>query len=69
MPDGKLSKTTATALPLSMTMGRTVNRSGSWNHLQYRLGLDRMTENTDTARMAITESIEMLKQRPETKKA
>lgn len=28
----------------------------------HRLGLDRMTENTDTARMAITESIEMLKQ-------
>ena len=28
----------------------------------HRLGLDRMTENTDTARMAITESMEMLKQ-------
>ena len=28
----------------------------------HRQGLDRMTENTDTARMAITESIEMLKQ-------
>ncbi len=27
----------------------------------HRLGLDRMTENTDTARTAITESIEMLK--------
>ena len=28
----------------------------------HRLGLDRMAENTDTARLAITESIEMLKQ-------
>ncbi len=33
----------------------------------HRLGLDRMTENTDTARAAITESMEMLKQAREQK--
>ena len=49
--------------PLSTTIW-----TGPWKPLRqleykyHRQGLDRMTENTDTARMAITESIEMLKQ-------